>query len=235
MGILNNIKTKFIKQREENIEESTKKIEKIEKIEKCKIIFSNQNIYAIQCMDRKDSFIIIKNDYLPDEIDLDFIDMNKEQFDYYDRFFSFSTMMSKIIELEKIQENQNKTENDYLIEYMEKSNDIGYKKIIEQMKVFKMQKKQYNEIIDDVKEEIKDKISELYEKYKETNINLDTNRNYDEIKNDLIIATEFFKKYNYRFYREIEYKEGCISHCGYPDYMWQSGVERNIYKISFNS
>lgn len=34
MGILNNIKTKFIKQREENIEESTKKIEKIEKIEK---------------------------------------------------------------------------------------------------------------------------------------------------------------------------------------------------------
>ena len=59
--------------------------------------------------------------------------------------------------------------------------------------------------------------------------------NYDEIKNDLIIATEFFKKYNYRFYREIEYKEGCISHCGYPDYMWQSGVERNIYKISSNS
>ena len=99
------------------------------------------------------------------------------------------------------------------------------------MKVFKMQKKQYNEIIDDVKEEIKDKISKLYEKYKETNINLDTNRNYDEIKNDLIIA----KKYNYKFYREIEYKEGCISHCGYPDYMWQSGAERNIYKISSNS
>lgn len=40
MGILNNIKTKFIKQREENIEESTKKIEKIEKIEKCKIILA---------------------------------------------------------------------------------------------------------------------------------------------------------------------------------------------------
>ncbi len=73
-----------------------------------------------------------------------------------------------------------------------KSNDIGYKKIIEQMKVFKMQEKQYNEIIDNVKEEIKDKISELYEKYKDTNINLDTNRNYDEIKAELISITEFF-------------------------------------------
>ena len=92
-------------------------------------------------------------------------DINKDQFDYYESFFTFSSMMSKIIELEKIQENQSKTENDYLIEYMEKSNDIGYKKIIEQMKVFKIQKKQYNAIIDNVKEEIKDKISELYEKY----------------------------------------------------------------------
>lgn len=235
MGILNNIKTKFIKQREENIEESTEKIEKIEKIEKCKIIFSNQNIYAIQCIDRKDSFIVIKNEYLPDEIDLDFIDMNKEQFDYYERFFSFSTMMSKIIELEKIQENQNRTENDCLIEYMEKSNNIGYKKIIDQMKVFKMQKKQFNEIIDNVKDEIKKKVAELYEKYKDTNINLDTNRSYEKIKSDLIGITEFFEKYNYKFYREIQYKEGCISHCGYPDYMWQSGVERNIYTISSNS
>ena len=78
MGILNNIKTKFIKQREENIEESTKKIEKIEKIEKCKIIFSNQNIYAIHCIERKCPFIVIKNDFFPTEIDLDFIDMNKE-------------------------------------------------------------------------------------------------------------------------------------------------------------
>lgn len=161
--------------------------------------------------------------------------MNKDQFDYYESFFTFSSMMSKIIELEKIQENQSKTENDYLIEYMEKSNDIGYKKIIEQMKVFKIQKKQYNAIIDNVKEEIKDKISELYEKYKDTNINLDTNRNYDEIKAELISITEFFERYNYKFYREIQYKEGCISHCGYPDYMWQSGAERNIYKISSNS
>ena len=101
--------------------------------------------------------------------------------------------------------------------------------------VVHVDEKQKAKIIDDVKEEIKDKISKLYEKYKETNINLDTNRNYDEIKNDLIIATEFFKKYNYKFYREIEFKEGCISHCGYPDYMWQSGAERNIYKISSNS
>ena len=103
------------------------------------------------------------------------------------------------------------------------------------MKVFKIQKKQYNAIIDNVKEEIKDKISELYEKYKDTNINLDTNRNYDEIKAELISITEFFERYNYKFYREIQYKEGCISHCGYPDYMWQSGAERNIYKISSNS
>ena len=203
--------------------------------EKFEIIFRNRDIYAIQCIERKCPFIVIKNDFFPTGIDLDFIDMNKDQFDYYESFFTFSSMMNKIIELEKIQENQSKTENDYLIEYMEKSNDIGYKKIIEQMKVFKMQEKQYNEIIDNVKEEIKDKISELYEKYKDTNINLDTNRNYDEIKAELISITEFFERYNYKFYREIQYKEGCISHCGYPDYMWQSGAERNIYKISSNS
>ena len=35
-----------------------------------------------------------------EEIDLDFIDMNKDQFDYYESFFTFSSMMSKIIELE---------------------------------------------------------------------------------------------------------------------------------------
>lgn len=199
MGMLNKIKTKFIKNKEIDFEENTGQSEPPEKFE---IIFRNKDIYAIHCIERKCPFIVIKNDFFPTGIDLDFIDMNKDQFDYYESFFTFSSMMNKIIE---------------------------------QMKVFKMQKKQYNEIIDDVKEEIKDKISELYEKYKETNINLDTNRNYDEIKNDLIIATEFFKKYNYKFYREIEYKEGCISHCGYPDYMWQSGAERNIYKISSNS
>ena len=55
------------------------------------------------------------------------------------------------------------------------------------------------------------------------------------IKAELISITEFFERYNYKFYREIQYKEGCISHCGYPDYMWQSGAERNIYKISSNS
>ena len=231
MGMLNKIKTKFIKNKEIDFEENTRQSEPPEKFE---IIFRNKDIYAIHCIERKCPFIVIKNDFFPTGIDLDFIDMNKDQFNYYESFFTFSSMMNKIIELEKTQEHQSKTENDYLIEYMEKSNDIGYKKIIEQMKVFKMQKKQYNEIIDDVKEEIKDKISELYEKYKETNIKLDTNRNYDEIKNDLIIATEFFKKYNYKFYREIEYKKGCISHCGYPDYMWQSGAERNIYKISSN-
>lgn len=232
MGILDKVKTKFIKNKEIDFEESTGQSKPPEEFE---IIFRKRDIYAIHCIERKYPFIFIKNDFFQTGIDLDFIDMNKEQFDYYESFFTFSSMMNKIIELEKTQENQSKTENDYLIEYMEKSNDIGYKKIIEQMKVFKMQKKQYNEIIDDVKEEIKDKISELYEKYKETNINLDTNRNYDEIKNDLIIDTEFFKKYNYKFYREIEYKKGCISHCGYPDYMWQSGAERNIYKISSNS
>lgn len=61
---------------------------------------------------------VIKNDFFPTGIDLDFIDMNKDQFDYYESFFTFSSMMNKIIELEKIQENQSKTENDYLIIYM---------------------------------------------------------------------------------------------------------------------
>ncbi len=232
MGIVDKVRAKLIKKKEIGFEENTGQSEPPEKFE---IIFRNKDIYAIHCIERKCPFIVIKNDFFPTGIDLDFIDMNKDQFEYYESFFTFSSMMNKIIELEKIQENQSKTENDYLIEYMEKSNDIGYKKIIEQMKVFKMQKKQYNEIIDNVKEEIKDKISELYEKYKDTNINLDTNRSYDEIKAELISITEFFERYNYKFYREIQYKEGCISHCGYPDYMWQSGAERNIYKISSNS
>ena len=36
---------------------------------------------------------------------------------------------------------------------------------------------------------------------------------------------EFTEKYPYEFYKKIQYKEGSISHCGYPDYMWQSGAE----------
>ena len=153
MGIVDKVRAKLIKKKEIGFEENTGQSEPPEKFE---IIFRNKDIYAIHCIERKCPFIVIKNDFFPTGIDLDFIDMNKDQFDYYESFFTFSSMMNKIIELEKIQENQSKTENDYLIEYMEKSNDIGYKKIIEQMKVFKMQEKQYNEIIDNVKEEIKD-------------------------------------------------------------------------------
>ena len=42
-------------------------------------------------------------------------------------------------------------------------------------------------------------------------------------------------KYPYKYYREIRYAEGIVSHCGYPDYMWQSGAERNIYTFSKDS
>lgn len=50
--------------------------------------------------------------------------------------------------------------------------------------------------------------------------------------NDLMNIESFTEKYPYKSYKEIRYKEGSISHCGYPDYMWQSGAERNIYTFS---
>ena len=101
--------------------------------------------------------------------------------------------------------------------------------IINKMKEFEIDKSQYNSLIEEIKNKIKYSIEFLYNNYEKNNKNLETDRTYKKIIDNLISMEEFEEIYSYKFYEDIRYKEGSISHCGYPDYMWQSGAERNIY------
>lgn len=100
------------------------------------------------------------------------------------------------------------------------------------MKEFVIDKKQHDELMNYIKEQIRNTISEFYNNFEKKNVNLESDRSYEEIMNDLMNIESFTEKYPYKYYKEIRYKEGSISHCGYPDYMWQSGAERNIYTFS---
>ena len=91
---------------------------------------------------------------------------------------------------------------------------------------------QRNLLMNYIKEQIRNTISEFYNNFEKKNVNLESDRSYEEIMNDLMNIESFTEKYPYKYYKEIRYKEGSISHCGYPDYMWQSGAERNIYTFS---
>ncbi len=227
MSILDKLKQTFVKQQEEN------KIEE-QKQEEYEIVLNDIDGCALYLKNREKPFVFIKDKNFPfmlNNPDLEFIEMNRNNFEYYGEFERLELMSEKILHIEKQEEIEKKTENDYLIDYLEHSSN-DYSKIIEKMKSFEIDKKQYDELINCIKEQTNNAVNNLYNNYKNSNINLDTNRSYKEIMNSLMDIESFTEKYPYNYYKEIRYAEGSISHCGYPDYMWQSGAERNIYTFS---
>lgn len=160
--------------------------------------------------------------------------MNKNNFDFYGEFFDISMMVEKLQKLYNEEEIAKKKEDDYLIDYLEHSNS-GYSKIVDKMENFEIDKKQYDDLLKNIKNQIKNSIEMLYNNYEKYNKNLETNRTYNEIMDNLMSFKEFTEIYPYKIYEKIRHTEWSISHCGYPDYMWQSGAERRLYKYSTNS
>ncbi len=229
MSILDKIKGIFIKQVDDKLEE--------EKQEEYEVLLNDIDRCALYLKNREKPFVFIKDKNFPfmlNNPDLEFIEMNKDNFEYYGEFYRFELMTEKILKLEKQEEIEKKTENDYLVDYLEHSNS-DYSKIIEKMKTFEIDKQQYDKLLNNIRKQISETVNSLYNNYENSNINLETNRSYKEIMDNLMDMKSFTDKYPYKYYREIRYAEGIVSHCGYPDYMWQSGAERNIYTFSKDS
>lgn len=219
MSIIDRIKSIFIKNVDNELEE--------EKEEEFDILLNDIDKCALYFKNREKPFVLIKDDNFPfmlNNPDLVFIEMNKQNFDYYGEFFRLELMNEKILQLEKQEELEKKTENDYLLDYLEHSKS-DYSKIIEKMKTFEIDNLQYNSLIDNIKLNIKESIESLYDNFKNANPTIKTDRTYKEIMDNLIDLDSFTKKFPYKYYDEFRYNEESISHCGYPDYMWQSGAE----------
>lgn len=229
MSILDRIKGIFTKQVDDKLEE--------QKQEEYEVILNDIDRGALYLKNREKPFVFIKDKNFPfmlNNPDLEFIEMNRDNFEYYGEFYRMELMTEKILNLERQEEREKKTENDYLADYLEHSSN-EFSKIIEKMKTFEIDKKQYDELLNNVKKQVSETVNNLYNSYENNNINLETNRSYKEIMNNLMDMKSFTEKYPYKYYKEIKYAEGSISHCGYPDYMWQSGAERNIYTFSKDS
>ena len=221
MKLLDNLKLIFNKNEQKNnpiIEEKTENFEiLLNDIDKCALYLRN----------REKPFVLIKDKNFPfmlNNPDLEFIEMNKDNFEYYGEFYRSELMNEKILQLERKEELDKKTENDYLIDYLQHSKS-DYSKIIEKMKTFEIDKIQYDNLINAIKLEIKKSVNNLYDNYKNANPTLETNRTYKEIMESLIDFDSFTNKFPYKYYDEFRYNDESISHCGYPDYMWQSGAE----------
>lgn len=100
------------------------------------------------------------------------------------------------------------------------------------MKSFEIDNTQYDKLIDTIKYQIKQSVKSLYENHTNSNPILETNRSYKEIKNHLIGFNKFTDKFSYKYYNQFRNNDESISHCGYPDYMWQAGVEGTYIHLS---
>ena len=155
MSIIDRIKSIFIKNVDNELEE--------EKEEEFDILLNDIDKCALYFKNREKPFVLIKDDNFPfmlNNPDLVFIEMNKQNFDYYGEFFRLELMNEKILQLEKQEELEKKTENDYLLDYLEHSKS-DYSKIIEKMKTFEIDNLQYNSLIDNIKLNIKESIESL--------------------------------------------------------------------------
>lgn len=211
------------------------RIDKVQ--EKYEIIINDIDTFALCLKNREEPYLLIRDKNFPfmlKNTDIEWIDMNKKNFDYYEEFSNISTMIKKLQQLYNEEETAKKKEEDYLIDYL-KHSDSGYSKIVDKMESIKIDKNQYDNFLKDIKSQIKSSIETLYNNYEKYNNNIETNRTYKKIMDNLMSFNDFSEKYSYKDYKKIRHTEGSISHCGYPDYMWQSGAERRLYKYSSNS
>lgn len=229
MKLLDNLKVIFSKNKQKK---ENQKIE--EKPKEFKILLNDIDKCALYIENREPSFVLIKDKNFPfmlNEPDLEFIEMNKNNFEYYGEFYRLEVMNEKILKLERQEELEKKTENDYLVEYLLHSEN-EFSKIIEKMKSFEIDNTQYDKLIDTIKYQIKQSVKNLYENHTNSNPILETNRSYKKIKNHLIGFNKFTDKFSYKYYNQFRNNDESISHCGYPDYMWQAGVEGTYIHLS---
>lgn len=152
MRILDKIKSIFIK----NVDNELEK----EKQEEFDILLNDIDKCALFFKNREKPFVLIKDKNFPfmlDNPDLEFIEINKGNFKYYGEFFRLELMNEKILQLERQEEIEKKTDNDYLIDYLEHSKS-DYSKIIERMKTFEIDQTQYDNLIDSIKVQIQQSV-----------------------------------------------------------------------------
>lgn len=199
--------------------------------EEFEVVLNEIDTFALYLKNREKPYVLIRDNNFPfmlNNTDLEWIEMNRDNFDFYGEFLDLSMMVEKLQKLYNEEEIAKKKEDDYLIDYLEHSNS-GYSKIIDKMESFEIDKRQYNNLLKEIKSQIESSIENLYNNYEKNNKNLETDRTYNEIMDNLMSYEEFTAIYPYNIYEKIRYADGSISHCGYPDYMWQSGAERNLY------
>ena len=222
IGIRDRIKIWFLKQNIKNKEKMIK--------ENFEVVINDIDTFSLYLKDREKKYILIKDKNFPfmlNNPDIEWIEMNKNNFDYYGEFYNFETMFEKIQNLEDKERMEQKQDNDYLKKYLEYSVK-DYSALIEKMKRFEIDGEQYQSCIDRIKEKIEDEVKNILNHYTNINIELNSTRTYDEIINNLIDEEVFVQKYP--FYKSIDYEDS-ISHCGYPDYMWQSGAEGTFIEL----
>lgn len=210
-------KTKKNKIYDEGLDELEEKEQDIENI------MEEEYMYAYYIKDSK-KYVLVKDTQFPyslSEQGIEWIEMNKDNFDYYGEFDDFSIFFNEVKELKEKEILENKTADDYLKDYLEHCTK-DYDKIIENMKCFKIDSEQFNNLIEKIKTEIRLEISNTLNNFADMNKDLTTTRSYEELLNNLQEPEEFEKKFP--LYKKAKFDDR-VSHCGYPDYMWQADVE----------
>lgn len=156
MSILDRIKGIFIKQIEDKPKEEKQEAYEVilNDIDRCALYFKNRDMPFVFIKDKNFPFML-------NNPDLEFIEMNKDNFEYYGEFYRFELMTEKILNLERQEEREKKTENDYLTDYLEHSSN-EFSKIIEKMKTFEIDKKQYDDLLNNIKKQVNKTVNDLY-------------------------------------------------------------------------
>ena len=210
-------KTKENKIYDEGLDELEEKEQDIENI------MEEEYMYAYYIKDSK-KYVLVKDTQFPyslSEQGIEWIEMNKDNFDYYGEFDDFSILFNEVKELKEKEILENKTEDDYLKDYLEHCTKEYYK-IIENMKCFKIDSEQFNNLIEKIKTEIRLELTNTLNNFVDMNKDLTTTRSYEELLNNLQEPEEFEKRFP--LYKKAKFDDR-VSHCGYPDYMWQADVE----------
>jgi len=195
------------------------------------IIIAEKNIFAYHLKENGKYVLIKDNSYSFNiyEEDVSWLELNKDNFDYYEEFLTLKQLYNGVVDIQK----REKTEDEYLEDYL-KNCTKDYEKIIRRMKTFKIDSEQYNNLIEKIKTEIKWELNNTLNNFTDMNEDLTTTRTYDELMENLQELRDFEKKYPY--YKSAKFDDR-VSHCGYPNYMWQAGVEGTyvvLRKIPFS-
>jgi len=204
--------------------------EKVDNEKKYEVVIDDNKICAYYLTDEK-KYILVQDKGFPyklSEQSLEWIEMNKDVFDFYEEFHYLGLMITRLRELQEADILAKKTADDYLYEYL-KHNGENFNKIIEKFKNFELDNIQYTNLLEKIKSNAREELKLFIENNFNEKKELNSNRSYEEIKESLISQENFAVKYPlmYEFMNKKEY----TYHCGYPDYMWESGVDGTHIKI----